>query len=117
MTVVLSTTGVSPADVDAVACGEVLVWGDDLGTMLHRYPDDLDRALNTWEARLRPFLDYYGTLARRQQGAIAPANQWQVKVNRGLLAAIGHPLVGPLLKRLASAGKEARMRSADIAAA
>jgi 2-polyprenyl-6-methoxyphenol hydroxylase-like FAD-dependent oxidoreductase len=88
-----------------------------LGTMLHRYPDDLDRALNTWEARLRPFLDYYGTLARRQQGAIAPANQWQVKVNRGLLVAIGHPLVGPLLKRLASAGKEARMRSADIAAA
>jgi histidine ammonia-lyase len=45
MTVVLSTTGVSPADVDAVACGEVLVWGDDLGTMLHRAAAEFDTVL------------------------------------------------------------------------
>jgi 2-polyprenyl-6-methoxyphenol hydroxylase-like FAD-dependent oxidoreductase len=87
-----------------------------LGTLLQRYPDDLDRALNTWEARLRPFLDYYQALARRRLGTLAPANQWQVKVNRGLSIAFGLPLVRPLLKRLAAAGKEARMRSADIAA-
>src|ERR1700694_713833 len=45
MTVVLSTTGVSPADVDAVACGEVLVWGEDLGTMLHRAAAEFDTVL------------------------------------------------------------------------
>jgi 2-polyprenyl-6-methoxyphenol hydroxylase-like FAD-dependent oxidoreductase len=88
-----------------------------LGTLLQRYPDDLDRALNTWEARLRPYLDYYQNLARRRQGMLAPANQWQVELNHGLILASGLPLVGPLLKRLAATGKEARMRSADIAAA
>jgi 2-polyprenyl-6-methoxyphenol hydroxylase-like FAD-dependent oxidoreductase len=88
-----------------------------LGTLLQRYPDDLDRALNTWEARLRPFVDYYQALARRHQSRLTPANQWQVNVNRSRFFGGGRPLVRPLLKRLTGAGKETRMRSADIAAA
>jgi 2-polyprenyl-6-methoxyphenol hydroxylase-like FAD-dependent oxidoreductase len=88
-----------------------------LGTLLQRFPDDLDHVLNTWEARLRPFLDYYQDEGRRRQGMLTPANQWQVKVNRSLSLASGLPLVSPLLKRLAAAGKGPRMRSADIAAA
>jgi 2-polyprenyl-6-methoxyphenol hydroxylase-like FAD-dependent oxidoreductase len=88
-----------------------------LGTLLQRYPGELDRALSTWEARLRPFVDYYQALARRRQGALTPVNQWQVNVNRGLSLGGGLPLVRPLLKRLTGAGKETRMRSADIAAA
>ena len=88
-----------------------------LGTLLQRYPGELDRALSTWEARLRPFVDYYQALARRRQGTLTPANQWQVNVNRSRFFGGGLPLVGPLLKRLRGAGKETRMRSADIAAA
>jgi 2-polyprenyl-6-methoxyphenol hydroxylase-like FAD-dependent oxidoreductase len=88
-----------------------------LGTLLQRYPDDLDRALTTWEARLRPFVDYYQAVGRRRQGAFAPASQWQIKVNRSLSLGGGLPLVSPLLKRVAAAGKGTRMRSADIAAA
>src|SRR3981081_615910 len=45
MTDVLCPTGVSPAGVDAVACGEVLVWGDDLGTMLDRAAAEFDSVL------------------------------------------------------------------------
>jgi 2-polyprenyl-6-methoxyphenol hydroxylase-like FAD-dependent oxidoreductase len=88
-----------------------------LGTLLQRYPDDHDRALNTWEARLRPFVDYYQAVGRRRQGAFAPASQWQIKVNRSLSRGGGLPLVSPLVKRLTAAGKGTRMRSADIAAA
>jgi 2-polyprenyl-6-methoxyphenol hydroxylase-like FAD-dependent oxidoreductase len=88
-----------------------------LGTLLQRYPDDLDHVLNTWEARLRPFLDYYQDTGRRRQAMLTPANQWQVKVNRSLSLGAGLPLVSPLLKRMAAAGKGPRMRRADIAAA
>jgi 2-polyprenyl-6-methoxyphenol hydroxylase-like FAD-dependent oxidoreductase len=88
-----------------------------LGTLLQRYPDDLDRALTTWEARLRPFVDYYQALARRRQSTLTPAHQWQVTLNHGLFLAGSLPLISPLLKRLTGAGKETRMRSADIAAA
>ncbi|HEY0617225.1 MAG TPA: FAD-dependent monooxygenase [Kribbella sp.] len=87
-----------------------------LGTLLQQHPDDLDHVLNTWEARLRPFLDYYQDVGRRRQGMLTPANQWQVKVNRTLSLGAGLPLVSPLLKRLVAAGKGTRMRSADIAA-
>jgi histidine ammonia-lyase len=45
MTVVLSTTGLSPADVEAVAGGEVLVWGDDLSTRLDHAAADFDAVL------------------------------------------------------------------------
>jgi len=88
-----------------------------LGTLLQRYPDDLDRALTTWEARLRPFVDYYQALARRRQSTLTPAHQWQVTLNHGLFLAGSLPLISPLLKRLTAARKETRMRSADIAAA
>jgi 2-polyprenyl-6-methoxyphenol hydroxylase-like FAD-dependent oxidoreductase len=94
-----------------------LAGADLLGTLLQRYPDDLDRALNTWQVRLRPFVDYYQALARRRQSTLTPANQWQVNVNRSRFFGGGLPLVRPLLKRLTGAGKETRMRSADIAAA
>jgi 2-polyprenyl-6-methoxyphenol hydroxylase-like FAD-dependent oxidoreductase len=88
-----------------------------LGTLVQQHPDDLDHVLNTWEARLRPFLDYHQDVARRREGMFTPANRWQVTVNRSLSLAAGLPLVSPLLKRLAATGKGTRMRGADIAAA
>jgi histidine ammonia-lyase len=71
MTVVLSTTGVSPADVDAVAGGEVLVWGDDLDTML-------DRAAAGFDAVLAAGARVYGVtteVADRSSFDIAPENR------------------------------------------
>lgn len=45
MTVVLSTTGVSPADVDAVAGGDVLLWDDDLSVAIERAAVEFDAVL------------------------------------------------------------------------
>ena len=60
MTVVLTTTGVSPADVDAVAGGDMLVWGNDLATMLDRAAEgearELERRTMFLTSLLEPLL-------------------------------------------------------------
>lgn len=94
-----------------------LAGADLLGTMLERHPGDLRRALTEWEAKLRPYIEYYQRNGVDQQAFFTPTTRWQIALRKVLLRAQKLPLAGRFLHNMRENGKASRMKEHDIARA
>jgi 2-polyprenyl-6-methoxyphenol hydroxylase-like FAD-dependent oxidoreductase len=63
-------------------------------------PDEIDTALATYEARLRPWVDKAQRMARRNIHLFAPANRFQLLARETMLRLAARPFLVPLVRRL-----------------
>lgn len=90
---------------------------DVLGTMLDRYPGDLDRALSEWERTLRPYVTAYQGFGVRQRFFFVPDNRVEL-LFRDVMARIRQlRWAQPLFTRLVAGSRTAQIKDVDIAAA
>lgn len=90
---------------------------DVLGTMLDRYPHDLDRALIEWERTLRPYVTAYQGFGVRQRFFFVPDNRAEL-LFRDVMARIRRiRWAQPLFTRLVAGSRTAQLKDADITAA
>ncbi|MEZ0362783.1 FAD-dependent monooxygenase [Mycobacterium sp. pUA109] len=88
---------------------------DLLGSMLERYPHDLNRALIEWERGLRPFVDAYQRFGVRQRFFFSPDNRIELLFRQGMARLRQIPLAMPLFTRLAQGSTTAQLKDQDIA--
>ncbi|PJJ70878.1 2-polyprenyl-6-methoxyphenol hydroxylase-like FAD-dependent oxidoreductase [Diaminobutyricimonas aerilata] len=67
--------------------------GAALGTTLQDHPDDLQAALGTWEAGLRPFITQHQRTARLKQQMFVPSSR-RAEALRAVLVALAHRIRG-----------------------
>ncbi len=89
---------------------------DLLGTMLGRYPDDLDRALRAWEHSLRPYISAYQGFGVKQRFFFVPGNPIELAFRQLMARARQIPLLKPLFTLLVQNNKAAGLKDRDIAA-
>ncbi|MBP2477897.1 2-polyprenyl-6-methoxyphenol hydroxylase-like FAD-dependent oxidoreductase [Crossiella equi] len=94
-----------------------LAGADLLGTMLARHPGDLPRALREWEAKLRPYVEYYQRNGIDQREFFTPGSRFKIALRRALISVKDVPGISQLLAGMREGGKASRMKEADIAAA
>jgi 2-polyprenyl-6-methoxyphenol hydroxylase-like FAD-dependent oxidoreductase len=94
-----------------------LAGADLLGTMLERHPRALELALNEWERKLRPYVEYYQQNGLSQRTFFTPSNRAQIALRKVLVRGHKLPLAGRLLQRMRTNGKASRMKEMDIAQA
>lgn len=92
-----------------------LAGADLLGSVLERYPDDLDRALREWESQLRPYIEYYQRNAHSQRAFFTPKNRFEIILRNLLVRGHRLPVVGRYLDNMQGRGKAGQMKDADIA--
>ena len=90
---------------------------DLLGTMLDRYPDDLNRALIEWERTLRPFIDAYQQFGVRQRFFFTPDNRVELLFRQGMAWLRQIPFTRTLFARIAQGSKAGQLKDQDIATA
>ncbi|MBA0044949.1 FAD-dependent monooxygenase [Mycobacteroides sp. LB1] len=89
---------------------------DLLGTMLDRYPTDLNTAFVEWERTLRPFIDAYQRFGLKQRFFFTPENRTELVMRRVLARLTQTPLTRTLLTLLTRRSKTARLKDQDIGA-
>jgi 2-polyprenyl-6-methoxyphenol hydroxylase-like FAD-dependent oxidoreductase len=77
-----------------------LAGSDVLGTALERHPDDLDAALELYEATMRPFIESYQESAFTQRHVFVPSTRREIRARRLLMRVNAVPGVGALSRRL-----------------
>jgi 2-polyprenyl-6-methoxyphenol hydroxylase-like FAD-dependent oxidoreductase len=92
-----------------------LAGADLLGSMLERHPHDISRALDEWEAQLRPYIDYYQTMGIAQRGFFMPYNHFQIALRKAIVRGQRVPVVGTLWQNMQRSRKASRMKEKDIA--
>lgn len=90
---------------------------DLLGTMIDRYPGDLNRALREWDRTLRPYVDAYQGFGTRQRFFFTPDNRVELTLRRIMTQARRNSLLRPVFERLAAGTRTAHLKDKDIAAA
>ncbi|MDH6243189.1 FAD-dependent monooxygenase [Mycobacterium sp. OTB74] len=90
---------------------------DLLGTMIDRYPGDLNRALIEWERQLRPYMHAYQRFGVKQRFFFSPDNWVELTLRKGMARLRGMKLARPLFERIAHGSKASRVKDHDIAAA
>jgi 2-polyprenyl-6-methoxyphenol hydroxylase-like FAD-dependent oxidoreductase len=90
---------------------------DLLGTMIDRYPGDLNRALREWDRTLRPYVDAYQEFGTRQRFFFTPDNGVELALRRIMTQARRNSLLRPVFERLAAGTRTAHLKDKDIAAA
>ena len=71
-----------------------------LADALADWPDAIDAAFATYEARLRPWVEAAQRTARRNARLFTPANRVQLLLREAVLRLAGWPFLAPLIKRL-----------------
>jgi 2-polyprenyl-6-methoxyphenol hydroxylase-like FAD-dependent oxidoreductase len=88
---------------------------DLLGTMLDRYPDDLNRALIEWEHTLRPFIDTYQQFGVRQRFFFTPDNRVELLFRQGMARLRQMPVTRTLFARITQGSRAGQLKDQDIA--
>jgi 2-polyprenyl-6-methoxyphenol hydroxylase-like FAD-dependent oxidoreductase len=90
-----------------------LAAADLLGSMLERYPDEMQRALQAWEDQLRPFIAYHMEAGMKQRSYFVPASRTEHLVQKVMYTLMQLPQVGKMLR---PGPRDGMMKKMDIAA-
>src|SRR4051794_20600398 len=77
-----------------------LAGSDLLGALLERHPDDVDRALDEWEATMRPYIADYQHSAFTQRSIFVMDDKRQIGMRRLVTLLRTHPLTRRVLDKL-----------------
>ena len=86
---------------------------DLLGTVLERYPDDVDTALGEWEKTLRPSIADFQQSAFDQRAIVVMDDERQIGMRRLVTRMRSLPLVRPVLNKVTPM-KLGGLKGADI---
>ncbi|WNG19995.1 FAD-dependent monooxygenase [Cystobacter fuscus] len=80
--------------------------GELLGNMLEKYPDDVERALSQWEAKLRPFISNMQLHGLKMRRFFTPSNEAQRFLRGATTRLMSNRLTGPLARKIIQGNKE-----------
>jgi len=86
-----------------------------LGTMLDRHPDDLGRALDSWQKRLSPFIAHQLKSGMQMRQLFTPGDRSQQRRRAAMMRLRNAPLVGTVLQKQMSKSEDFQMKTLDIA--
>ncbi|WP_043432361.1 FAD-dependent monooxygenase [Cystobacter fuscus] len=92
-----------------------LAGGELLGNMLEKHPDDLERALSQWEAKLRPFVENMQRDSLKSRQLFTPANEAQRVVRAVGIRLMSNRVVGPLVRKVMR-DRDLQTKTIDIVA-
>ena len=79
--------------------------GELLGNMLEKYPDDVERALSQWEAKLRPFISNMQLHGLKARQLFTPSNEAQRILRGATIRLMSNRLMGPIARRMLGPNK------------
>ncbi|WP_257555954.1 FAD-dependent monooxygenase [Sphingobium sp. CFD-2] len=88
--------------------------GELLAHELKRSPGNVEQALQTWEAKFRPYAEFYQEMGRKNQFVHAPASEKELKKRNFLTKLRASPLTGRVLGFLLSRSKQLKRRNHDF---
>ncbi|MFG3662297.1 FAD-dependent oxidoreductase [Streptomyces sp. NPDC047706] len=92
-----------------------LAGADLLGTMLERYPADTPRALQAWEDRLRPFIEYNQASGVDGRALFVPGNRTEYRITATIARLVSTTLGRKLFVEGVRHSKMGRMKAVDLA--
>ena len=101
--VLLGDAAWCPNLYSGMGASSALRGGAELGRALRENPDDLDAALDAWEAELRPFIRKHQRMARVKQQMFVPSSRPVEAVRAGLLHLVASARKRRIAKRRAQA--------------
>jgi 2-polyprenyl-6-methoxyphenol hydroxylase-like FAD-dependent oxidoreductase len=110
-----SGMGASAAIAGAELLGAVLTRTGPDARLAADTPAELERALDAWEARMRPYVDYYQHVGVRSREVFTPVT-WRESLHRFAFTRLRSSAPGRRLLARLDDGSDLRMRNADISA-
>lgn len=88
--------------------------GELLAHELKNDPDNVERALQSWETKFRPYAEYYQKMGRDHQFVHAPADEKELRRRNRLHRLRTSPLIGRVSSFLLSRSNALKMRNHDF---
>lgn len=90
--------------------------GELLAHELKKDPDNVERALRSWETQFRPYAEYYQKMGRDHQFVHAPADEKELRRRNMITRLRASPLVGKALAFFLARSSDIKKRNHDFIA-